>query len=258
MQRSMWQGGLTLGATNIQTKMFTGERPRSSYMKTVTKGCLQSRKTTSSCSCGCGETETVKLYEMPDGSYAEFAADPTRQVERSESIALDGFVDADTVDWTYVSKTYHLVPGTGAGEAFAAVREAMIRTKQVGVAKVALRDGESDVIVAPSDNGLLEVFVMKYADDRVELGSTPKAVRPSDTAVADAMKWVESRMLGEWVPQKDTRRELIEASAEDAPKHFFEEKITRATRSSGARKENKKVLPLDLYALLGAGEEAKV
>src|SRR6476660_4255030 len=86
--------------------------------------------------------EIVKGYQYEKGSYVLLDDDELEAVklESKKTLELTQFVDAHEIDMIYFEKPYYVVPADDlAEEAFVVLREALRRTKKVGLGQLALR-----------------------------------------------------------------------------------------------------------------------
>ena len=111
--------------------------------------------------------EIVKGYEVEKGSYVLLEPDEIDAVklESKKTLELTQFVDAHEIDVLYYEKPYFVVPADDlAEEAFIVLREALRKTKKVGLGQLALRGREYVVSLKPCGRGLV-LETLRYADE---------------------------------------------------------------------------------------------
>ena len=111
--------------------------------------------------------EIVKGYEVEKGSYVLLEPDEIDAVklESKKTLELTQFVDAHEIDVLYYEKPYFVVPADDlAEEAFIVLREALRKTKKVGLGQLALRGREYIVSLKPCGRGLV-LETLRYADE---------------------------------------------------------------------------------------------
>jgi DNA end-binding protein Ku len=119
---------------------------------------------------GIGPIDTddiVKGYEMSKGNYVLLDEDEIEAVklESKRTLELLQFVDAGDIDILYYTKPYYVVPADElAEEAYIVLREALRRTKKVGLGQLSVRGQEQLVALRPCGRGLL-LEVLRYADE---------------------------------------------------------------------------------------------
>jgi DNA end-binding protein Ku len=111
--------------------------------------------------------EIVKGFQYEKGSYVLLDDDELEAVklESKKTLELTQFVDANEIDMIYYEKPYYVVPADDlAEEAFIVLREALRRTKKVGLGQLALRGREYVVSLKPCGKGMV-LETLRYADE---------------------------------------------------------------------------------------------
>ncbi|MFS0772099.1 Ku protein [Sphingomonas sp. 1P08PE] len=168
--RAYWQGQIRLALVSIPVEIYSATRSGAavsfrqiheptgkpiSYEKVVT---------------GIGPVdldEIVKGYEVSKGEYVLLEQDEIDAVklESKKTLELTQFVDASEIDVLYYEKPYFVVPADDlAEEAFIVLREALRRTKKVGLGQLAMRGREYVVSLKPCGRGMV-LETLRYADE---------------------------------------------------------------------------------------------
>jgi DNA end-binding protein Ku len=111
--------------------------------------------------------EIMKGFEVEKGEYVLLDQDEIDAVklESKKTLELTQFVDAHEIDVLYYEKPYFVVPADDlAEEAFVVLREALKRTKKVGLGQLAMRGREYVVSLKPCGRGLV-LETLRYADE---------------------------------------------------------------------------------------------
>ncbi|HEY6916478.1 MAG TPA: Ku protein [Allosphingosinicella sp.] len=111
--------------------------------------------------------EIVKGFQYEKGHYVLLEEDEIEAVklESKKTLELTQFVDQSDIDVLYYEKPYYVVPADDlAEEAFIVLREALRRTKKVGLGQLALRGREYVVSLKPCGRGLI-LETLRYADE---------------------------------------------------------------------------------------------
>lgn len=101
--------------------------------------------------------DIVKGFELSKGNYVLLDEEEIEAVklESKRTLELVQFVDAGDIDILYYAKPYFVVPADElAQEAYIVLREALRRTKKVGLGQLALRGQEQLVALRPCGKGL--------------------------------------------------------------------------------------------------------
>src|SRR6478735_7066581 len=168
--RAYWQGQIRLALVSIPVEIYSATRSGATvafkqihepsgqpihYEKVVT---------------GIGpvdKDEIMKGYEVKKGEYVLLEQDEIDAVklESKKTLELTQFVDASEIDVLYYEKPYFVVPADDlAEEAFIVLREALKRTKKVGLGQLALRGREYIVSLKPCGRGMV-LETLRYADE---------------------------------------------------------------------------------------------
>ena len=119
--------------------------------------------------------------------------------ERTHTIEIEEFVDADAIDPAQLDHPYFLVPGTdseGVVRAYRLLRDAMASSGQVAIGRVVLRSSEYLVAVRERDD-LLSMTTLLFADevrgadeiDAIPVGSTGE---PTRGEISQAVKLIDA------------------------------------------------------------------
>jgi DNA end-binding protein Ku len=166
--RAYWQGQIRLALVSIPVEIYTATKSgaqvafhqihepsgkRIKYEKTVP---------------GIGEVdpgEIVKGFEFEKGEYVLLDQDEIDAVklESKKTLELTQFVDMDEIDVLYYERPYFVVPADDlAEEAFIVLREALRRSKKVGIGQLAMRGREYVVSLKPCGRGMV-LETLRYA-----------------------------------------------------------------------------------------------
>lgn len=168
--RAYWQGQIRLALVSIPVEIYTATKSgaqvafhqihepsgkRIKYEKTVP---------------GIGEVdpdEIVKGFEFEKGEYVLLDQDEIDAVklESKKTLELTQFVDMDEIDVLYYERPYFVVPADDlAEEAFIVLREALRRSKKVGIGQLAMRGREYVVSLKPCGRGMV-LETLRYAGE---------------------------------------------------------------------------------------------
>ena len=111
--------------------------------------------------------EILKGYEVEKGEYVLLDPEEIEKVklESRKTLELTQFVDVGDIDPIYFDKPYYVVPADDlAEEAFVVVREALKRTRKVGIGQLAMRGQEYVVSLKSCGRGMV-LETLRYADE---------------------------------------------------------------------------------------------
>jgi DNA end-binding protein Ku len=235
--RAYWQGQIRLALVSIPVEIYSATKSGAQvsfkqihepsgkpihYDKVVT---------------GVGPVDTdeiMKGFEYEKGSYVLLEQDEIDAVklESKKTLELTQFVDASEIDVLYYEKPYFVVPADDlAEEAFIVLREALRRTKKVGLGQLAMRGREYVVSLKPCGRGMV-LETLRYADEVNKAQGYFRDI-PDDEPDADLMDLAEAlieKKSGAFHPQDfhdryvDALRDLIERKRKSKGRKIIEEK----------------------------------
>ena len=111
--------------------------------------------------------DILKGYEVEKGEYVLLDPEEIDKVklESRKTLELTQFVDIADIDPIYYDKPYYVVPADDlAEEAFVVMREALRKTKKIGIGQLAMRGQEYVVSLKPCGRGMV-LETLRYADE---------------------------------------------------------------------------------------------
>src|SRR5215211_1220657 len=252
MPRSIWKGAISFGLVTIPVKLFSATEEKDISFRQVHPedgGRIKYKRVCEKCGNEIPFAEIAKGYEMPDGRMVILEKDDfdSLPLATTKAVEVVQFVAEDEVDPTYFDKTYFLQADGPGVKPYVLLRDALSKSGQSAVVKVALRSREA--LARPKDSVLL-MHTMLWPDELRDgsFAAPPADVRVSDAEVTMAQSFIDA-LAGDFNPEEytDAYREALEAlvhsKAEGVP----------LPEEPEAPKEAEVV---DLVAALGASVEA--
>lgn len=168
--RAYWQGQIRLALVSIPVEIYTATRSGASVSFHQIHEPSGKRIKYEKVVPGLGPVDTdeiMKGFEVEKGEYVLLDQDEIDAVklESRKTLELTQFVDAHEIDVLYYEKPYFVVPADDlAEEAFVVLREALRRTKKVGLGQLAMRGREYVVSLKPCGRGMV-LETLRYADE---------------------------------------------------------------------------------------------
>jgi DNA end-binding protein Ku len=168
--RAYWRGQIRLALVSIPVEIFTATKSGATIAFNQIHEPTGKRIKYEKVVPGVGPVdpdEIVKGFQYEKGSYVLLDDDELEGVklESKKTLELTQFVDHDEIDVLYFEKPYYVVPADDlAEEAFIVLREALRRTKKVGLGQLALRGREYIVSIKPCGRGII-LETLRYADE---------------------------------------------------------------------------------------------
>jgi DNA end-binding protein Ku len=168
--RAYWQGQIRLALVSIPVEIYTATKSGAQIAFHQIHEPSGKRIQYEKVAPGIGPVdadEIVKGYEVEKGEYVLLEQDEIDAVklESKKTLELTQFVDASEIDVLYYERPYFVVPADDlAEEAFIVLREALKRTKKVGLGQLSMRGREYVVSLKPCGRGMV-LETLRYADE---------------------------------------------------------------------------------------------
>lgn len=168
--RAYWQGQIRLALVSIPVEIYSatksGAQISFKQIHEPTGKPIHYEKVVT----GIGPVDTdeiMKGFEYSKDHFVLLEQDEIDAVklESKKTLELTQFVDASEIDVLYYEKPYFVVPADDlAEEAFIVLREALKRTRKVGLGQLAMRGREYVVSLKPCGRGMV-LETLRYADE---------------------------------------------------------------------------------------------
>ncbi|GAA0297520.1 Ku protein [Sphingomonas oligophenolica] len=245
--RAYWQGQIRLALVSIPVEIYTATKSGAQvsfkqihepsgkpihYEKVVT---------------GIGPVDTdeiMKGFEYEKGEFVLLEQDEIDAVklESKKTLELTQFVDASEIDVLYYEKPYFVVPADDlAEEAFIVLREALRRTKKVGLGQLAMRGREYVVSLKPCGRGMV-LETLRYADEVNKAQGYFRDIPDSkpDEDLMDLAEALIEKKTGPFHPQEfhdryvDALKDLVERKRKAKGRKIIEDTSDEPTGRSGS------------------------
>lgn len=168
--RAYWQGQIRLALVSIPVEIYSATKSGAQIAFHQVHEPSGQRIKYEKVAPGVGPVdvdEIVKGFEYEKGHYVLLEQDEIDAVklESKKTLELTQFVDAHEIDVLYFEKPYFVVPADDlAEEAFVVLREALRRSRKVGLGQLAMRGREYVVSLKPCGRGMV-LETLRYADE---------------------------------------------------------------------------------------------
>ena len=162
--------------------------------------------------------EIVKGYEVSKGKYVLFEDEELEEVklEAKKTLDLTQFVDENEIDSVYFERPFFVMPdeeNEDAEEAYVVLRDALKKTKKIGLGQLVIRGKSSIVAIKPNGKGIM-LETLRYADE----------IQKADKFFSDLPKGDSNKEL------VALAEELIERKAEKFDAAKFKDPYTEAVQ----------------------------
>jgi DNA end-binding protein Ku len=207
--RSIGTATISFGLVSIPTKLYTTNETSNDIhfnMLHESDGArLKQQYICTKCNEVVDREHTVKGYEHAKGQYVILSAEELKALDAvaTQTIALEEFVPAASLDPLYIEKSYYLGPDKGGERAYKLIRDAMLETGLVGVASYSARGKQYIVELRPFNEGLI-MHQLRYAAEvkpwsEVPLPDLPE-LKPAEINLAKQI--IQQNASETWHPEK--------------------------------------------------------
>lgn len=232
MARPIWTGSISFGLLNIPIQLMSGERRTDIHFRMLdarNNAPVRYERVNADTGEEVPWKEIVKAYEFSKDNYVVLQPEDIERAatENHETIAIEAFVDADSVPLAYLEKPYILVPGKKAEKGYVLLREVLKKNNRVGIGRVVIRTREYLSMLVPQGDALM-LMLMRFPQELVDVSEyeLPQGsarawhVTPREMEMAEML--MES-MTEEWKPA-DYRDEFRERLSEVIKQRIKEKK----------------------------------
>ncbi len=231
--RAIWKGSISFGLVNIPIALYPATRKEELKFRLLRQSDLSPvnyKRVAQKDGKEVPWDQIVKGYEYEKGKFVVLKEEDFERVdlEATQTVDIQDFVDVDEIDPMFFYKPYYLEPQKGGDKAYALLRDALEGSKKVGIAKVVIKTRQYLAGVKPEE-GALVLELMHFAD---ELADTEKLRVPKKTEVGkremNMAKSLIDSMSAKWNPNKyhdeyrEALMEVIEEKVEAGGKEIEE------------------------------------
>ena len=232
--RAIWKGSISFGLVNIPIALYPATRKeelRFRLLRAKDLSPVNYKRVAETDGKEVPWDEIVKGYEYEKGKFVVLKEEDFQRVdlEATQTVDIQDFVDLDEIDPMFFYKPYYLEPQKGGDKAYVLLRDALEESKKVGIAKVVIKTRQYLAGVKAKD-GVLVLELMHFAEELANTGKlhVPKKLEPRKKEM-DMAKALIGSMSAKWNPEKyrdDYRDALMEVIEEkvDAGGKEIEEK----------------------------------
>ncbi len=253
--QAIWKGSISFGLVTIPVKVYSATEERDISFRQVHEadgGRIRYKRVCEVDGKEVPYSDIGKGYELPDGRMVVLTNEDFAELPLPTAKAIDvlEFVPAEQIDSLYFAKAYYLAPDGMGAKPYVLLRDALTRTGQCALVKVAIRTREALALLRERD-GALVLQTMLWPD---EVRNGEFAVPADDIAVrkqeVDMAESYIATLKADFDPERyhsdyrEALEQLVEAKAAGVPMPEVEEP------------EGESAQVLDLVAALRASVDA--
>ena len=231
--RAIWKGSISFGLVNIPIALYPATRKeelRFRLLRAKDLSPVNYKRVAEADGKEVPWDEIVKGYEYAKGKFVVLKDEDFQRVdlEATQTVDIQDFVDIDEIDPIFFYKPYYLEPQKGGDKAYVLLRDALRKSKKVGIAKVIIKTRQY-LAGVKAEEGVLVLELMHFAEELADAGKlhVPKKLEPRKKEMDMANALIDS-MSAKWNPEKyrddyrDALMEVIEEKVETGGKEVEE------------------------------------
>jgi DNA end-binding protein Ku len=233
MAKVFWKGVISFGMVVIPVKMYVATEPRTLNFHLLHKKCLTRPKQVLHCDKDeeyFAMSDTVRGYEYAKDQFIVLDENDFKKVpvKTAHSINILGFVEARDIDSIYYQNSHYIEPEDLGAKPFALLKEVLIQTKRIGIAKVTFQRREHLCALKPL-NSIMVLHTMYYHDEILD----HEEIKPSlPKLVESELEMATSLVKAMAIPFKPTEykdeyqealKEMVEAKLKGVEPKKMEE-----------------------------------
>ena len=167
--RVLWKGAISFGLVHIPVALHAAARDNSLDFDWLDKRSMDPvgyKRINKKTGREIDRENIVKGIEYEDGEYvvltdAEIAA---AYPKTTQTIEIERFVEASEVPFVYLERPYYVAPINKGQKVYALLRETLLKTGRIGIARVVIQTREHLAALVPSGPALV-LNLLRWADE---------------------------------------------------------------------------------------------
>ncbi len=215
--RAIWKGAISFGLVNIPIALYPATRTEELKFRLLRAKDLSPvnyKRVAENDGKEVPWDQIVKGYEYEKGKFIVLKDEDFKRVdvEATQTVDIIHFVKLEEVNPIFFHKPYYMEPEKGGDKAYVLLREALLASKKIAIAKVVIKTRQHLAAVKPQEKGLM-LELMHFASELIdnEEFKSPK----TQVAGKKELKMAESliaSMSTAWKPEEysDDYRQALE------------------------------------------------
>lgn len=237
--RALWKGAISFGLVTIPVSLFPAIRREELTFRLLRRSDLSPvdyKRVAEADGKEVPWEQIVKGYEYEKGKFVVLKEeDFTRaDVEATQTVDIMNFVNIDDVDPLLFYKPYYLEVGKGGDKAYVLLRNALVETEKIAIAKVVIRTRQHLAAIKPQ-NKVLMLELMHFPQEVLDASSIrAPAEKPISKAEMQMARQLIESMTSKWEPERynDEYHQALEK--------MIDEKIERGGKEAPTSSKKKR------------------
>jgi DNA end-binding protein Ku len=227
--RALWKGAISFGLVHIPVALHSATTDQGLNFDWLDKRTMDPvgyKRVNKKTGKEIDRENIVKGIEYEDGNYVILSEDEIAAAypKTTQTIDIEMFVPPNDIPFVYLERPYYVVPINKGAKVYALLREALYKTRRVGIARVVIQTKQHLAALVPTGPALV-LNLLRWGDEirswenlnfppegTGEAGISEKELKMAEQLVMD--------MSGKWHPEdfrdvfKDEVMKLVHEKAE--------------------------------------------
>ena len=224
--RVLWKGAITFGLVTIPVSLYPAthrEKLKFRLLRASDHSPVNYKRVAEADGKEVPWDQIVKGYEYEKGKFVVLKEEDFARVdvEATQTVDIINFVALEEVDPLLFYKPYFLEVGKGGDKAYVLLRDALVDTGKIAIAKVVIRARQHLAAVKPEKRGLM-LELMHFPEELID---EAEFHQPAEKTVGKAemqmARQLISSMTSDWKPEEytDEYHEALEKLIEEKIEH---------------------------------------
>ncbi len=158
--RVVWKGAISFGLVHIPVALYTATQASGVDFDWLDRRSMEPvgyKRVNKKTGLEIAAADIVKGVEVEDGHYVVLSADEIKAAfpKTTQTIEIETFITAAEIPFVYLERPYYLAPINRGEKVYALLREALLETGRVGVARVVINTRQHLAVLVPSGPALI-------------------------------------------------------------------------------------------------------
>jgi len=209
--RAIWNGAISFGLVNIPVALYPATSESGLNFDWLDKRTIDPvgyKRINKRTGQEIGNENIVKGISYEGDRYVVLTDDEIKHAlaKSTQTIEIESFVSATEIPLVYFERPYYLAPTGRGGKSYALLRETLLKTQRVGIARVVIHTKQHLAVLVPSGPALVLILLRWATQIRSwsELTLPPEGIAAAgltERELSMATQLVES-MSAHWEPDK--------------------------------------------------------
>ncbi|MCZ2496495.1 Ku protein [Xylophilus sp. Kf1] len=205
--RTLWKGAITFGLVHIPVGLHTAASEQGidfDWLDKRTMDPVGYKRINKKTGKEIDKDNIVKGVEYEDGKYVVISPEEIEEVfpKTTKTIEIERFIDATEMPFIFLERPYYIAPLDKSEKVYALLRETLIATGKIGLAKVVIATKQHLAALVPSGPALV-LNLLRWGDEVKTLDSLelpPAGGKSVSAAEMKMAKQLVAEMTGKWDP----------------------------------------------------------